>query len=320
MFISWPSTARSGEWPAWFSFLFSGCWRALAKGTAAWAGFYCTILLLLLLPLFISFLFLFCLFFVASTPTGTEKRILSGGAGPLVGWLVHIQLTPVHAACWVCRVVCPCLKGTCSPRWEVPKGTVVLRGARHESWVVVSACLRSASSALEVLRPMQGHSAPPVTSTTHQLAAEPRKVRLSFRKRSTGVEKAGHQFWRFATNGDLAHRISRVPTLLLLRLLRSYCAPITGGCRKLGIGPLGSLGTLRAVGLVVVCVVVCMRVQPARDTDTRDYQNCGKNPTQVKRKKVTLRHVSFSPLGASKVRQAMTTQPPPTPVLARPAA
>ncbi len=33
---------RSDEWPAWFSFWFSGCWRALAKGTA-WAGFYCVI-------------------------------------------------------------------------------------------------------------------------------------------------------------------------------------------------------------------------------------------------------------------------------------
>ena len=33
-----PSTVRSDEWPAWFSFWFSGCWRALAKGTA-WAGF-----------------------------------------------------------------------------------------------------------------------------------------------------------------------------------------------------------------------------------------------------------------------------------------
>ena len=34
---------RSGDWPAWlFSFWFSGCWRALAKGTA-WAGFYCAI-------------------------------------------------------------------------------------------------------------------------------------------------------------------------------------------------------------------------------------------------------------------------------------
>ena len=99
-------------------------------------------------------------------------------------------------------MVCPWLKGTCSPRWEVPKGTVMLRGARHESYVVVSACLRSASSALEMLRPMQGHSAPPATSTTHQLAAQPRKVRLSFRKRSTDVEKAGQHDWRFATTAD----------------------------------------------------------------------------------------------------------------------
>ena len=37
-----PPTVRSGEWPAWFSFWFSGCWRALAKGTA-WADFYCVI-------------------------------------------------------------------------------------------------------------------------------------------------------------------------------------------------------------------------------------------------------------------------------------
>ena len=40
--LNWPSTARSGEhageWPAWVSFWFSGCWRALAKGTA-WADF-----------------------------------------------------------------------------------------------------------------------------------------------------------------------------------------------------------------------------------------------------------------------------------------
>ena len=41
---------RSGEWPAWFSFWFSGCWRALAKGTA-WAGFYSAIRLLLLASL-----------------------------------------------------------------------------------------------------------------------------------------------------------------------------------------------------------------------------------------------------------------------------
>ena len=63
----------------------------------------------------------------------------------------------------------------------------------------MSAYLRSASSALEMLRPMQGHSAPPATSTTHQLAAQPRKVRLSFRKRSTDVEKAAQHVWRFAT-------------------------------------------------------------------------------------------------------------------------
>ena len=41
-FLDRPSTVRSGEWPAWFSFWFSGCWWALAKGTA-WAGFYCAI-------------------------------------------------------------------------------------------------------------------------------------------------------------------------------------------------------------------------------------------------------------------------------------
>ena len=40
----WPSTVRSDEWPAWLSFWLSGCWRALAKGTA-WAGSYCVILL-----------------------------------------------------------------------------------------------------------------------------------------------------------------------------------------------------------------------------------------------------------------------------------
>ena len=51
----WPSTVRSGEWPAWFSFWFSGRWRApLAKGTA-WAGFYCAILLLLLSHKFRAF-------------------------------------------------------------------------------------------------------------------------------------------------------------------------------------------------------------------------------------------------------------------------
>ena len=69
----------------------------------------------------------------------------------------------------------------------------------------MSAYLRSASSALEMLRPMQGHSAPPATSTTHQLAAQPRKVRLSFRKRSTDVEEKAVQYdWRFATTDKTA--------------------------------------------------------------------------------------------------------------------
>ena len=36
------SAVRSGQWPAWFSFWFSGCWRALAKGSAR-AGLYCAI-------------------------------------------------------------------------------------------------------------------------------------------------------------------------------------------------------------------------------------------------------------------------------------
>ena len=37
-----PSTARSDEWPAWFSFWFSGCWRALAKwhGVGGFCGVF----------------------------------------------------------------------------------------------------------------------------------------------------------------------------------------------------------------------------------------------------------------------------------------
>ena len=118
----------------------------------------------------------------------------------------------------------------------------------------------------------------------------------------------------------LPHRISRASrTLLSIYFIRSYCAPIMGECRKLDTGPLGSLGTLRVVGSVVVCVVVCMRVQHSQRHRHESYQIFGKNPAQEKRKKVTVRHVSFSPLGTSKVRQATTTQPPPAPVLARPA-
>ena len=82
----------------------------------------------------------------------------------------------------------------------------------------MSACLRSASSALEVLRPMQGHSAaPPATSTSHQLVAQPRKARLSFRKRSPGVEKAVQYDWRFAA----PLRVSRVAYYYLERSERA---------------------------------------------------------------------------------------------------
>ena len=42
---------------------------------------------------------------------------------------------------------------------------------------------------------LPGHSAPPATSTAHQLVAQSRKARNSFRKRSTDVEKgATHIF------------------------------------------------------------------------------------------------------------------------------
>ena len=84
---------------------------------------------------------------------------------------------------WVAWFTLASIKGTSSPGWEVPKGTVVLRGARHETHLgrrvrcplLVYVC--SVSWALEALRPMQGYSVPPATSTTHQLVAQPREVR-----------------------------------------------------------------------------------------------------------------------------------------------
>ena len=76
----------------------------------------------------------------------------------------------------------------------------------------MSACLCSASWALEVLRPMQGHSAPPATSTTHQLVAQPRKVWVSFQKQSTDVKKGAKimfLLWRFATTAPRpSHHLS----------------------------------------------------------------------------------------------------------------
>ena len=44
-----------------------------------------------------------------------------------------------------------------------------------------------------------------------------------------------------------------------------------------------------------------MRVQHSQRHRHESRQNCGKNPTQEKRKKMTLRHVRFSPLGKNEL-------------------
>ena len=49
----------------------------------------------------------------------------------------------------------------------MPSGTMVLLGARNESWIVVAACLRSVRRAIAALHPKQAHDATPVTKTTH---------------------------------------------------------------------------------------------------------------------------------------------------------
>ena len=49
----------------------------------------------------------------------------------------------------------------------MPPGTVVLRGARNGSWIVVTACLHSARRAIAALHPKQAHDATPVTNTAH---------------------------------------------------------------------------------------------------------------------------------------------------------
>jgi hypothetical protein len=55
------------------------------------------------------------------------------------------------------------------------------------------------------------------------------------------------------------------------------------------------------------------------ETQTRELPELRQESNTRETEESDLRHVSFSPLGTSKVRQATTTQPPPTPVLARPA-
>ena len=49
----------------------------------------------------------------------------------------------------------------------MPSGTVVLRVAHSESWIVVAACLRSVRRAIAALHPKQAHNAAPVTNTAH---------------------------------------------------------------------------------------------------------------------------------------------------------
>ena len=61
----------------------------------------------------------------------------------------------------------------------MPSGTVVLRGARDKSWVVVAACLCSARRAIAALHPKQAHDATPVTNTTHLKLFSARMVRES---------------------------------------------------------------------------------------------------------------------------------------------
>ena len=50
----------------------------------------------------------------------------------------------------------------------MPSGTVVLRGAHNESWIVVAACLRSVRRTIAALHPKQAHDdATPVANTEH---------------------------------------------------------------------------------------------------------------------------------------------------------
>ena len=54
------------------------------------------------------------------------------------------------------------------------------------------------------------------------------------------------------------------------------------------------------------------------ETQTRELPEFRQESNTRETEESDLRHISFSPLGTSKVRQATTTQPPPAPVLARP--
>ena len=100
--------------------------------------------------------------------------------------------------------------------------------------------MRSASSALldEVLRPMQGHSAPPATSTSHQLVAQPRK-RPGFPSENDPLTSR-----RPPTNVGVS------PQLLAQQFAHAH-APTLPSLHKTGLEPQGFfLYRARAAGVV----------------------------------------------------------------------
>ena len=85
----------------------------------------------------------------------------------------------------------------------MPSGTDILRGARNKSWIVVTACLRSARRAIAALHPKQAHDATPVTNTPHLKLSSARMVRES---EKNDVQPSGF------TARDLRHTAQDTPT------------------------------------------------------------------------------------------------------------
>ena len=77
-----------------------------------------------------------------------------------------------------------CIKGNASPRWEVPKGTVMLRGARSETWLAVTARSRSSRRALPAPRPKQAHGDTGSILALQRILTQPRKAPVSIRSRT----------------------------------------------------------------------------------------------------------------------------------------
>ena len=72
-------------------------------------------------------------------------------------------------------------------------------GFRDDAWIVVTGRLRSPSRALTPLHPKQAHGDTGGIPTSQLFLTQPRMVRVSFRNRSTDIEKAAHPFCDFAT-------------------------------------------------------------------------------------------------------------------------